>query len=78
MSGKQIGIKEKEQNRRKSVAGMISSEVAKAVANQNDTANAEGHLPPDNGSEPETIESLKRQLAEAKAALKRQPEKKHV
>lgn len=74
MSAKQIGIKEKEQNRKNAVAGMISSEVAEAVTEQDKSSSAESHIFHDNESE--TIESLKRQLEEAKAALKIQSSKK--
>jgi len=76
MSTKQIGIKEKEQNRRNSVAGMISSEVTEAIAGQDKSANLEDELLQGNLSEAETIESLKRQLEEAKAALKVQSTRK--
>ena len=76
MSAKQIGIKEKEENRRKSVAGMISSEVTEAVAEQNEAVTAEDSMLQDNESESETIESLKKQLEEAKAALKVQSSRK--
>ena len=73
---KQIGIKEKEQNRRNLVAGMISSEVTEAVAEQNKAANSEDDIMQENESEAETIESLKKQLEEAKAALKVQSTRK--
>ena len=76
MSAKQIGIKEKEENRKKSVAGMISSEVAGAVAEQNESVAVEDNMQQNNESELETIESLKKQLEEAKAALKVQSSRK--
>ena len=53
---------------------MISSEVAEAVTEQDKSSSAESHIFHDNESE--TIESLKRQLEEAKAALKIQSSKK--
>ncbi len=74
MAAKQMGIKEKEQSRKNAVLGMISSEVTEAVAEQNETNNSEDNLHP--GSEPETIESLKKQLEEARAALKIQSTRK--
>ncbi len=76
MSAKQIGIKEKEQNRRNSVAGMISSEVTEAVAEQNQSVNSDDNILQENVDEAETIDSLKRQLEEAKAALKVQSTRK--
>lgn len=72
MSAKQIGIKEKGQNRRNSVKEMISSEVMEA-AEQNEAVDS---ILQDNESETETIESLKKQLEEAKAALKVQSNRK--
>lgn len=74
MAVKQIGIREKEQSRRNPVSGMISNEVAEAVTEQNKIDDSESNLQSDN--EPETIESLKRQLREAKAALKVQSTRK--
>ncbi len=76
MSVKQIGIKEKEQNRKSPVAGMISSEVTEAVAEQNQTVNSDDNILQENVNEAETIESLKKQLEEAKAALKVQSTRK--
>lgn len=76
MSAKQIGIKEKEQNRRSSVAGMISSEVSEAIAEQDKVSNMQSDLLQDKESEPETIESLKEQLEQARAALKVQSSRK--
>ena len=76
MSAKQMGIKEKEQNRKKSVAEMISSEVAEAVSEQNESVAAEDSVQQNYESELETIESLKKQLEEAKAALKVQSSRK--
>lgn len=76
MSTKQIGIKEKEQNRRNSIAGMISSEVAEAMAEQNEALTDEDRTLENNENELQTIESLKKQLEEAKAALKIQSSKK--
>lgn len=73
MSTKQMGIKEKEQSRKNPVLGMISSEVAEAAAEQNKTDD-EDNLQVN--SEPETIESLKKQLEEARAALKIQSTRK--
>lgn len=76
MASKQIGIKEKEQNRKNPVLGMISSEVAGMAAET--AVNDQIHLENDSqsDSESETIESLKKQLEEAKAALKVQSTKK--
>ena len=76
MASKQIGIKEKEQNRKNPVLGMISSEVAGMAAET--TVDDQIHLKNDSqsDSESETIESLKKQLEEAKAALKVQSTKK--
>ncbi len=74
MSTKPIGIKEKEQNRRNPVASMISSEVTEAIAGQDKDANPENETL--QGSETETIESLKKQLEEARAALKVQSTRK--
>ena len=68
MATKQIGIKEKEKNRKNAVVGMISNEVMEITAGQNETDNPETNLHTDNSSE--TVESLKKQLEEAKAALK--------
>ena len=68
MASKQIGIKEKEQNRKNPVLGMISSEVAGMAAETavNDQIHLENDSQSDNESE--TIESLKKQLEEARAA----------
>lgn len=74
MATKQMGIKEKEQNRKNPVSGMISSEVAEAAAEQNKTDVVEES--PQTNDEPETIESLKKQLEEARAALKIQSTRK--
>lgn len=74
MSAKQIGIKEKEQSRKNAVAGMISNEVVEAVTEQDKSPGTENYF--SQSSESETIESLKRQLEEAKAALKVQSSKK--
>ena len=74
MATKQMGIKEKEQSRKNSVLGMISNEVAEATAEQNKTDNLEDS--PQTNDEPETIESLKKQLEEARAALKIQSTRK--
>ena len=76
MASKQIGIKEKEQNRKNPVLGMISSEVAGMAAETvvDDKIHFENDSQSD--SESETIESLKKQLEEAKAALKVQSTRK--
>lgn len=74
MSAKQIGIKEKEQSRKNAVAGMISSEVVEAVTEQDKSTGTENCI--SQSSESETIESLKKQLEEAKDALKVQSSKK--
>lgn len=68
MATKQMGIKEKEQNRKNAVLGMISNEVMETTAGQNKIDSPESNLHTDNVSE--TVESLKKQLEEAKAALK--------
>lgn len=73
---KQIGIKEKEQNRRDSFADMISREFTEALAEQDKVANSEDDKMQEIESEAETIESLKKQLEEAKAALKVQSTRK--
>lgn len=70
MAIKQIGIKEKEKNRKNAVLGMISSEVMETAAGHDEADN----LNTDAGSE--TAESLKKQLGEAKAALKIQSTRK--
>lgn len=70
MAIKQIGIKEKEKNRKNAVLGMISSEVMEIAAGHNEADN----LNTDAGSE--TVEALKKQLGEAKAALKIQSTRK--
>lgn len=70
MAIKQIGIKEKEKNRKNAVRGMISSEVMETAAGHDEADN----LNTDAGSE--TAESLKKQLDEAKAALKIQSTRK--
>lgn len=74
MAAKQIGIKEKEQSRKNPVSGMISNEVTEAVTQKNKMDDLENS--PQLNDEPETIESLKRQLQEAKAALKVQSTRK--
>ena len=75
MATKQIGIKEKEQGRKNPVLGMISNEVSARFEEKNSDENkADRNLQAD--SENETIESLKKQLEEAKAALKIQSTKK--
>ena len=61
MAIKQIGIKEKEKNRKNAVLGMISSEVMETAAGHDEADN----LNTDAGSE--TAESLKKQLGGAKA-----------
>ena len=74
MATKQVGIKEKEQSRKNAVLGMISSEVAETVVEQNETNEPEEKL--QQNDEPETIESLKKQLEEARSALKIQSTRK--
>lgn len=74
MATKQIGIREKERSRRNPVSGMISNEVAEAVTGQNKIDDPKDDLRSDD--EPETIESLKRQLKEAKDALRVQSTRK--
>ena len=74
MASKQMGIREKEKSRKNSVLGMIINEVVEAVVEQNETNNSEDNLK--KSEEPETIESLKKQLEEAKAALKIQSTRK--
>ena len=44
MATKQIGIKEKEKNRKNAVLGMISNEVMEITAGQNETDNPETNL----------------------------------
>lgn len=74
MATKQMGIKEKEQSRKNAVLGMISSEVVETVVEQDETNASEDKL--QQNDEPETIESLKKQLEEAKSALKIQSTRK--
>ncbi len=74
MAAKQIGIKEKERSRRNPVSGMISNEVVEAVTEQNEIEDSKDNIQSDD--EPETIESLKRQLKEAKDALRVQSTRK--
>ena len=68
-----MGIKEKEQNRKNTVLGMISSEVAETVVEQ-DKTNILKNI--HQNDEPETIESLKKQLEEAQSLLKIQSTRK--
>jgi len=75
MASKQIGIKEKESGRKNPVLGMISNEVSGKVTEQN-LVTDETDKTLQTNSEIETIESLKKQLEEAKAALKVQSTKK--
>ena len=74
MATKQMGIKEKEQNRKNAVLGMISNKVMETTEGKNRTDTIENNLHTDSGSE--TAESLKKQLEEAKAALKVQSTRK--
>ena len=76
MAVKQIGIKEKERSRRNPVSGMISNEVVEAVTEQNDIEDSKDNLQSESDDESETIESLKRQLKEAKDALRVQSTRK--
>jgi len=71
MANKQIGIKEKEQIRRSVVSEMISPEVSTVQAQEQDEQQEQTVT-----EEAETIESLKKQLEEAKAALKIQSTRK--
>ena len=75
MATKQIGIKEKEQSRKNPVSSMISNEVSGRFEEKDSAADkADSNLQAD--SETETIESLRKQLEEAKSALKIQSTKK--
>lgn len=70
MAIKQIGIKEKEKNRKNAVLEMISSKVMETAAGHDEADN----LNTDAGSE--MVEALKKQLYEAKAAFKIQSTRK--
>lgn len=66
---KPIGIKEKERERKNVVSEMISTEVLGLQANDTDTGR-DGQLMGDEApQDAETMESLKKQLEEARAAL---------
>lgn len=79
---KQMSMKEKEEKRRKNntVSNMINQEVQVQKDNLEDNQQQNGE--PDNNiqinTEKETIESLKRQLEDAKAALKVQSKERRI
>lgn len=75
MASKQIGIKEKEQARKAVVSEMISSEVSTVQAKEQDEQQEQKQTGTAT-EEAETIESLKKQLEEARAALKIQSTRK--